>query len=441
MLLADHNAQAFAAMPAHEADGRSCLRSVNPGAPRIVVVGGGVGGLTTAIALRSVGIEARVLERAPELREVGAGIGLWPNAIHVLERLGLGAEVRALGGGRLGGAVVTHQGRRLSDQPAAVLEARWGAPTIAVLRSDLQALLRAALPEEAIVLGVEVTGLDVGSDQVELSFAGGDRTTADLVVGADGLRSVVRAQMLGDGPPRYRGYTAWRGVAAVGSGRGLDGASELWGPGARFGVLPTRDARAVWYASANVPEGGRGGRGEHEEVLERFGSWPDPIPAVLAATPPDAVVRNDVYDRSITRRWVSHRVALVGDAAHPMTPDLGQGACQAIVDAWVLADAVRRGDDSLEGALQEYERIRWRTAAVATVLARTLGRVGQWEHPLACRLRAEVMHATPLAVQLWPLDAVLRVPPAHPGVMGPPGRGPAGWRRSLRRVAAMRRSI
>ena len=140
-------------------------------------------------------------------------------------------------------------------------------------------------------------------------------------------------------------------VAARGSAEGLAGASELWGRGERFGLLPGRDERAVWYASANVPEGGRGARGERDELLGRFGRWPDPIPAVLDATPPEAIVRNDVYDRSVTRRWVSGRIALVGDAAHPMTPDLGQGACQAIVDAWVLADGVRR-TDRLETALR-----------------------------------------------------------------------------------------
>jgi 2-polyprenyl-6-methoxyphenol hydroxylase-like FAD-dependent oxidoreductase len=325
----------------------------------------------------------------------------------VIGRLGLGPAVRELGGGRLGGAVTTHDGRRLTTQPAEVLEARWGAPTIAVLRSELQALLVGALPEGTVALGVEVNDLDVGNGHVALCLRGGERTNADLVIGADGLRSVVRAHLLGDEPPRYRGYTAWRGIASRGVAHELDGASELWGRGERFGVLPARDGRVVWYATANAPEGGRGRRGERDELLGRFGGWPDPIPAVLDATPADGIVRNDVYDRRVTRRWVSGRVALLGDAAHPMTPDLGQGACQAIVDAWVLADSVQRAD-TMEHALEEYQRRRWRTAAIATVFARTLGRVGQWQHPVACRLRAEVMHATPLAFQLRPLDAVMR---------------------------------
>lgn len=372
------------------------------------MVGSGIGGLTAAIALHRAGIDAQVIERAPELREVGAGIGIWANAIHVFDRLDLGPAVRELGGRRLGGAVTSRRGRRLSNQPAAVLEARWGAPTIAVLRSDLQDLLYSTLPEGTVRLGAELTGLRVRRGEVELFLAGGEIVHAGLVIGADGLRSAVRSHLLADGAPRYRGYTAWRGVAAKGTARELDGATEHWGQGERFGLLPGRDERLVWYASANAPEGGRAPGGEREELLRRFGEWPEPIPATLEATSDDGIVRSDIYDRPVTRRWVSRQVALLGDAAHPMTPDLGQGACQAIVDAWVLADSLRRARTTGDG-LASYARKRWRTAAVATVFARSLGQVGQWRHPIACRVRDELMRATPLAVQLRAIDAVLRI--------------------------------
>ena len=371
-------------------------------------MGGGVGGLTAAIALRRVGVEARVLERAPELREVGAGIGLWANAIHVFERLGLGAAIRGLGGESLGGAVLTRHGRRLTSQPAAILEARWGAPTIAVLRSDLQALLLAELPGETIALGAEVTGLEVTGGRVELSLIDGDVTSADLVVGADGLRSVVRAHLLGDEPASLsRATPPGAGSRRGDSAEGLAGASELWGRGSASACYRVEMSGRCGTPAPTCPKVGEALAASATKLLGRFGRWPDPIPAVLDATPPEAIVRNDVYDRSVTRRWVSGRIALVGDAAHPMTPDLGQGACQAIVDAWVLADGVRR-TDRLETALREYQRRRWPTAAIATVLARNLGRVGQWQHPVACRVRDEAMRATPLALQLWPLDAVMR---------------------------------
>ena len=191
-----------------------------------------------------------------------------------------------------------------------MLEARWGAPTIAVVRSDLQALLLATLPDGAVRLGAELTGLRQGHGHVELSLAGGEILPADVVIGADGLRSVVRRHLLGDGPPRYRGYTSWRGVAAEGTAHGIDAAPPSCGGGAsasgsfRPGTIASSGTRA-----RNAPEGDRAPAGERHELLRRFGTWPHPIPAVLASTSDDGVVRTDVYDRPVTRRWVSSQVA------------------------------------------------------------------------------------------------------------------------------------
>jgi 2-polyprenyl-6-methoxyphenol hydroxylase-like FAD-dependent oxidoreductase len=231
--------------------------------------------------------------------------------------------------------------------------------------------------------------------------------TGDVVVGADGLHSLVRAQLFDANPPRYRGYTAWRGVAPAGAAAGVDQASEFWGRGKRFGVLPAREGRIAWYASVNSPEGSVDTAGPMAALFERFAGWTEPVPAVLAATPEESIAKNDVYDRPSMRRWVVGRVALLGDAAHPMTPDLGQGGCQAIVDAWALADSLTASDDVAHG-LAHYQRRRWRTAAVTTLLARSLGQVGQWEHPVACWARAAALRATPLWLQLRQLDAVMR---------------------------------
>jgi 2-polyprenyl-6-methoxyphenol hydroxylase-like FAD-dependent oxidoreductase len=361
---------------------------------RVAVVGGGIGGLTAALALRGVGVEAQVLERAPVLREVGAGIGLWPNAIHVFERLGLGSAVRELGGRHLGGAVATRHGRRLSTQPAEVLEARWDAPTVAVLRAELQTLLAAALPEDALRLGVELTSLRTRHHAVELLLADGEVTHADLVVGADGLRSTVRRCVLGDGTPRYRGYTSWRGFGHRGTAHRLDGATELWGHGERFGLLPGREERLIWYASANSPEGGRAPRGERDELLGRFGGWPEPIPTTLDAMPDDAIVRTDVYDRPVTRRWISRQIALLGDAAHPMTPDLGQGACQAIEDGVILGKMLGPSDDDT-ATLRAYERKRIERTAPIVKRARMQGKLMQGDNAVLDVVRKNFFRFAP----------------------------------------------
>ena len=378
-----------------------------PGERRAVIVGGGIGGLTAAIALRRAGVDATVYERAPELREVGAGIGLWANALHVFRRLGLAADVFRLGAGPLGGGIRTRGGRWLTRQPATVLEGRWAEPTIAVMRADLQALLLGALPPDAVRLDAHAVSVRQANDGVTVRFENGQEATGDVVVGADGLRSVVRTQLFDPRPPRYRGYTAWRGVTRPGAVADVDQASEFWGRGERFGLLPVRDRRVAWYASANAPEGSIDAFGPMAALRERFDRWTAPVPAVLAATPEATIAKNDVYDRRPTRRWVVGRAVLLGDAAHPMTPDLGQGGCQAIVDAWALADSLSTAHD-IAGALRDYQRRRWRAASVATLVARSLGQVGQWEHPVACWARAGVLRATPLWLQLRTLDEVMR---------------------------------
>jgi 2-polyprenyl-6-methoxyphenol hydroxylase-like FAD-dependent oxidoreductase len=372
---------------------------------RVVIVGGGIGGLTTAVALQRAGIGAHVYEQEPALHEVGAGIGLWANAIHVFEALGLGPAVLDLGAGPLGGGIRSSDGHWLTRQPAEVLQRRWGAPTIAVLRADLQALLVKALPEDSLTLDARAIGLVNDGVRPIVTFEHGEQAEADLVIGADGLHSFIRAHLFGARRPRYCGYTTWRGITAP-SAATVGEASEFWGRGERFGVLPVRHNRVAWYASVNVAGSSKPSE-PMQTLVDRFGGWIEPVPSVLAATPPETIVCNDVYDRPLTRQRVSRRVALVGDAAQPMTPDLGQGACQAVVDAWTITDSLVRSTD-VATAVADYQHRRWRTAAAAAVLARSLGRVGQWEQPFACWAREAVLRATPLSLQLRQLDAVMR---------------------------------
>jgi len=372
---------------------------------RAVIIGGGIAGLTTTIALRQVGIDALTFDEAPELREVGAGLWLWANALSVFRELGLEPAVRRLGAAPFTSGIRSLDGRWLTRFPPDVVERRWGAPTIAVLRADLQELLLASLPRDHVGLNAPATELHQNEDAVTVSFQDGKKVVCDALVGADGLHSVVRGRLFGVHPPRYRGYAVWRGVSP--GGPGIRDSSEYWGQGQRFGLIPGRDRLVIWYASANAPEGTADADGPAAALLQRFGTWPDPIPDVIAATPEHTIVKRDVHDRPLTRRWVVGRVALMGDAAHPLTPDLGQGACQAIVDAKAIADSLATTRD-VGAALADYERRRRRSAAAATVSSRYLGAIGQLEHPLVCRVRNAALRATPLSLQLRRLDSVLR---------------------------------
>ena len=234
---------------------------------------------------------------------------------------------------------------------------------------------------------------------------------ADVLIGADGVHSAVRSMLLGPAPLRYRGYTAVRSLTPAGSVPLPDAGAETWGRGARFGVGPTSGQRIVWWAVWNTPPGTAGQDGTKARLRQLFGTWHDPIPAAIEATPEDALVQNDIYDRWPCRTWTRGRIALIGDAVHPMTPDLGQGACQAIVDAATLASCLG-GISDVGTALSRYQQRRWRNAATATMLARVFGRTGQWEGGLACRARDALLRTIPMSLQLRQLDLVVGRPPS-----------------------------
>ena len=260
-----------------------------------------------------------------------------------------------------------------------------------------------------LVLGAPVLEVESDSDSVRVRHGGGEER-AELVVLADGLSSTSRALVTGPGPrPRYAGYTAWRAVAPAGVElAGPGGATESWGRGERFGIVPLTDGRVYWFATANVPEGERAPDGEHSEVLRRFSGWHAPVPDVLRATAPADVLRHDVYDlRPHPRSYISGRLVLLGDAAHAMSPNLGQGACQAIEDAATLSALLPPGSD-VEAGLGAYDRLRRPRARRIAGRSALLGRIGQLEGRLTSAARDLVVRRTPDALTERQLDDVLR---------------------------------
>ena len=344
--------------------------------PKIVIIGGGIGGLTAAIALVRKGLAAEVYEQAPELNEVGAGVGLWANALRALEPIGLAGEVGQLAERVDRQGIKRPDGTWLMCYPREVLEQRWGVVGFtAVHRAELQRLLASQLDPATIHLGTRCSGFRDTPDAVHVRFDGGPDVTAAVLIGADGVHSVLRAKLLGPAPLRYRGYTGVRALTPAGSVPLPSDGIETWGRGARFGFAPATGDRIIWYATWNTPAGSEHDRGMRARLRKLFGAWHDPIPAVIEVTAEEAIVRNDIYDRWPARTWTRGRVALIGDAIHPMTPDLAQGACQAIVDAATIADCLAEAGDP-RAALREYQRRRWRNAARTTLLARGSGRLG-----------------------------------------------------------------
>src|SRR5258706_443293 len=361
----------------------------------VSIIGGGIGGLAAASALQRAGMRVTVFERNHELREVGAGLTLWANGVQVLQKLGLASEIAAVS------APLTHfecwswRGKRLGSMPLDSIEKAMGAANIGIHRADLLRLLAGTLVPGTVQLDAHCVGFTQEEGGVTSHFADGQHHHADVLVGADGLHSVVRTQLLGQRPPRYSGYTCWRGVASFEDVQVSPGiSSETWGRGRRFGMLPIGNGRVFWYATHNCPAGGQDQPGERKLLLhELFHDWRPPIEQLIEATDEAAILRNDIFDRKPVRHWGSERVTLLGDAAHPPTPNLGQGACQALEDALILARRLGSTRKSVV-ALRAYEASRMKRSAAIIEQSYRFGRIGQWEHPLLCSLRDAL---TPLA--------------------------------------------
>jgi FAD-dependent urate hydroxylase len=372
----------------------------------VVVIGAGIGGLATGLALDRAGIAVEIFERAPELSEVGAGIGLWPNAIRALDRIGVGDDIRGRAVADTSGGARNVAGRVLLHVPAEDLHRRYGAPTTGILRSELQRLMARRFGPERLHLGHELVGFEQDGDRVVARFAGGQTAAGAVLVGADGLHSVVRRQLLADGPPRYRGDTAWRGLApAPPDLQPLRDVFESLGRATRFGVFPLHRQRIMWFASAVRPEGERDGPDVLERLRDRFADWHAPIPRILEVTDPASILRNDIYDRPPASRWVAGRVALLGDAAHPMGPDLGQGACQAIEDAETLALALARTRQP-DRALALYQHVRIGRVRIISRIVRATAWLANRRSAAACTVRDTVMGATPAFAARRQLDLV-----------------------------------
>jgi 2-polyprenyl-6-methoxyphenol hydroxylase-like FAD-dependent oxidoreductase len=360
-----------------------------------VIVGAGIGGLAAAIGLRRAGWRVRVLERAAELGEVGAGISLWSNALRALAELGVGQSIRAHGTMQGEGGLRTPGGRWLSRSTGAALRDREEVSILLVHRAELHRELLAALPPDVLVPGATVTDVRQDNDSATVHYVldgDGHELSADVVIGADGLHSRTRQAVWPSAPKaRYAGFTAWRGVTD--KPFELATQSETWGRGAEVGLTQLVDGRVYWFATGNEPEG-TVFPDEHAEVLARFGGWHEPIGEIIRATAPESVLRHDIYQQPRPLpSCASGRVALLGDAAHAMTPNLGQGACLALEDAVVLSAELV--DDDVPAALRRYDAVRRPRAQRLSAMSDRMGRLIQISNPVALALRSAFLSVVP----------------------------------------------
>ena len=354
----------------------------------VAIVGGGIAGLTAAVAVERAGLSARVFEAAPRLRAGGGALLLWSNGLHALRPLGLADAVLGAGFSQERTDFRSWSGRLLGTLPVGEMSRRAGAPSILIQRADLLAVLLAAVGRSAVAFDHPCTGFVDERAGVQVFFAGGRSVRARCLVGADGLGSIVRRRLVGDDPPRDAHVHAWGGTVHLGRDlfRAGVGFSTI-GRGRRVCVAPCSDGALYWYATAcNTPSGLSCDRIDRRALLARFGDCHAPVPGLIAATPEDTMFETRVRDRPPAEVWGRGRVTLLGDAVHPATPDLAQGACQAMEGAVILARALAE-DGDVEGALRRYEAQRKLRAAWVTNLSWIATTQSMRAHPLFCLAR------------------------------------------------------
>lgn len=363
---------------------------------RIVVIGAGIGGLSAAIALRKAGYSVVVYEQTPRFAEAGAGLSLWANAVKGLRKLGI---EETLSCSRItSGEIRSWKGATLQHSPMQSLERKLGAPAIAIHRADLHRILLAALPDQSVQIGKAFVGFEQSKKSVAVFLSDGSTLETDLLIGADGIHSAVRRQAFPNVQPRYAGYAAWRGVTIVRGNVEYNQSIETWGRGARFGIVPIGGKRIYWFATANLPAGQRPGLEQRKkDLIERFHGWHSPIEALIQGTSPADILYNDICDLEPLPTWSIGRVTLLGDSAHATTPNLGQGACQAIESAIILARCLMQ-ERELTQALKRYEAVRQPRTTWITNQSRQIGQLAQIEQPALSKLRDIALRIMPSVV-------------------------------------------
>lgn len=350
---------------------------------KIIIVGGGIGGAATALALNQAGFEPAVYERTQVLREVGAGIALWANATYILKNLGLLEAAIRVGCLTTNYQFNSQHGKELVN----IVVDDFELPVVGIHRAELHQLLWRNMPGEKFHLGETFERFEQ-HDRVYAYFASGLEVEGDALIGADGLRSRVRTALLGNIPPTYRNFKTWRGLTDyVPSAYRPGYIQEFLGCGKGFGFMMLGKEKMYWYAASTAPEAQPDAAIGHKQELEAmYQDWFPAIPELIAATDEANILTTDLYDRPPTLPWSKGNITLLGDAAHPMLPTMGQGACTALEDAYVVAKCLEEHPDP-NVAFQHYEALRFpRTKAIVEQSLQS-GKMGELKNPFAVGLR------------------------------------------------------
>lgn len=374
-----------------------------------IIVGAGIGGLTTAIALESQGkgIETQIFEAAPELNVKGAGILIPPNAMAVLAQYNLVEQIKPFAQPIQSMVIMNANGETLSSSATDYAYHGKSFQTHAIHRGELQKILLNKLSHNQINLGHKCDNLNFKDNKVEVDFYNKANITADFVIGADGLRSKVRNRLFShhsaESSLRYSGQVCWRGIANIElDAKWRTQLTEIWGQGTRFGFVKIAPEQVYWYATQHQ-KSPLEQKVEVQSLISHFARYPSPVQALIESTQPNQIIQDHIYDLAPLSNWSDKNVVLMGDAAHASTPNLGQGGAQAIEDAHLLAQTLSSAisqQQDVETAFKRFEQARRKKVDSLVRTAWQIGQVTNLSNPVACYMRdTAVKHMSKFMMQ------------------------------------------
>jgi 2-polyprenyl-6-methoxyphenol hydroxylase-like FAD-dependent oxidoreductase len=367
---------------------------------KFAIAGGGIGGLSLAIAMQRKGFDVIVYEGAPVMKPLGAGLALAANAIKAYQEIGIAEEILKAGKKLRSLQIKDQKGKILSSANAEQLATKLGVTNnFTIHRADLHDVLINQLKPGSLQLGKGISDFDQDSEKVILKFTDGSLGITDYLIGADGIHSKVRRNLLPESAPRYAGYTCWRAVIdKIPDGFDFETTSETWGREGRFGIAPLSKNRVYWFACVNANQNDPIMKEFTAEDLQSwFRNFHSPIPQLLNNTRNDQLIWSDIIDLKPLKQFAFDKVVLIGDAAHATTPNMGQGACMAIEDAVILANSIM-ANKNVESAFKFFEEKRITRTTRIVENSWTLGKIAQLRNPILVGLRNAAVKLTPSKV-------------------------------------------
>jgi 2-polyprenyl-6-methoxyphenol hydroxylase-like FAD-dependent oxidoreductase len=367
---------------------------------KFAIVGGGIGGLTLAIAMQRKGFQVTVYESTPKFKLLGAGLGLAANAVKAFLEIGIADEVLSVGKVMKMFRIADDSGKTIAETNSDEMSRRFGTVNnFTIHRADLHRVLLNQLEPETVVLDKNCVDVHQDVNGVAFHFTDGTKAYADYLIACDGIHSPIRRKLLPESSPRYAGYTCWRAVIdKVPTDFDFNHASESWGVGCRFGIVPLSGNRIYWYACINATQNDPVMRSFRiPELLTYFSGFHSPVSEILKLTRSEDLLWGDILDLKPIARFAFDKIVLMGDAAHATTPNMGQGACLAIEDSAVLANCIE-DYETVDEAFKQFEQKRIKRTTKIVNGSWALGKAAQLENPLLISLRNAAVRLTPSSV-------------------------------------------